>query len=252
MKKLLCVVLAGIFLTGCATSSKTSKNDDTTEITSSEVSSNSADVSQMDVTYSKDDFAFYTSPDKDGNSSVIIGLEQDEDKIAFNDENIVKYLSAMNYDVKDKVMKFAEDKVPTEHTVVNYVRYDGGNFPVVNVKGISTTGVYGEGNEYCSTAEDVLVAYDINRKQQEEYITNKQDDKNYVIQLYFRKTEVPLEQTEIVTDEKGQRVQQLVYKYNRIIVEKGKDLLNVPEANYSMKFIIRDGYVKGIDLYCYR
>ena len=96
------------------------------------------------------------------------------------------------------------------------------------------------------------VAYDINRKQEEEYITSKIDDKNYVIQLYFKKTEVPQEQTEVTTNEEGKQVQQLVYKYERIIVEKGKDLLNVPEATYSMKFIVRDGYVKSIDLYSYR
>lgn len=67
-----------------------------------------------------------------------------------------------------------------------------------------------------------------------------------------RKQKFHRNQTEVTTNEEGKQVQQLVYKYERIIVEKGKDLLNVPEATYSMKFIVRDGYVKSIDLYSYR
>ena len=165
---------------------------------------------------------------------------------------LVRYLAVTNYDVKDKVVKFEGDETPTDHTVVSHISYEGGNLPVVNSKGISIVGLKGEDNKNCSTPDDVKVAYDINKKQEEEYITSKIDDKNYVIQLYFKKTEVPQEQTEVTTNEEGKQVQQLVYKYERIIVEKGKDLLNVPEATYSMKFIVRDGYVKSIDLYSYR
>ena len=194
----------------------------------------------MSVTYSKEDFGLYTPPDKDGNSSFIIGLDEDQDALPFNDNELVRYLAVTNYDVKDKVVKFEGDEVPTDHTVVSHISYEGGNLPVVNSKGISVIGLKGEDNKKCSTPDDVKVAYDINRKQEEEYITSKIDDKNYVIQ------------SEVTTNEEGKEVQQLVYKYERIIVEKGKDLLNVPEATYSMKFIVRDGYVKSIDLYSYR
>lgn len=251
MKKFLCIVLSLLAVTGCATSSKTSVGDDTTEITSSEGISGT-DLSDLSVTYSKEDFGLYTPPDKDRNSSFIIGLDEDQDALPFNDNELVRYLAVTNYDVKDKVVKFEGDEVPTDHTVVSHISYEGGNLPVVNSKGISVIGLKGEDNKKCSTPDDVKVAYDINRKQEEEYITSKIDDKNYVIQLYFKKTEVPQEQTEVTTNEEGKEVQQLVYKYERIIVEKGKDLLNVPEATYSMKFIVRDGYVKSIDLYSYR
>ena len=68
MKKFLCIVLSLLAVTGCATSSKTSVGDDTTEITSSEGTSGT-DLSDLSVTYSKEDFGLYTPPDKDGNSS---------------------------------------------------------------------------------------------------------------------------------------------------------------------------------------
>ena len=51
--------------------------DDTTEITSSEGTSGT-DLSDLSVTYSKEDFGLYTPPDKDGNSSFIIGLDEDK------------------------------------------------------------------------------------------------------------------------------------------------------------------------------
>lgn len=52
MKKFLCVVLSLLTVTGCATSSKTSVSDNTTEITSSEGTSGT-DLSDLSVTYSK-------------------------------------------------------------------------------------------------------------------------------------------------------------------------------------------------------
>ena len=51
MKKFLCIVLSLLAVTGCATSSKTSVGDDTTEITSSEGTSGT-DLSDLSVTYS--------------------------------------------------------------------------------------------------------------------------------------------------------------------------------------------------------
>ena len=56
MKKFLCVVLSLLTVTGCATSSKTSVSDNTTEITSSEGTSGT-DLSDLSVTYSKEDYA---------------------------------------------------------------------------------------------------------------------------------------------------------------------------------------------------
>ena len=57
MKKFLCVVLSLLAVTGCATSSKTSVSDNTTEITSSEGTSGT-DLSDLSVTYSKEDFVY--------------------------------------------------------------------------------------------------------------------------------------------------------------------------------------------------
>ena len=64
----------------------------------------------------------------------IIGLDEDQDALPFNDNELVRYLAVTNYDVKDKVVKFEGDEVPTDHTVVSHISYEGGNLPVVNSK----------------------------------------------------------------------------------------------------------------------
>lgn len=149
--------------------------------------------------------------------------------LAANKEDVEKRLESFKNEVGSFDVKYKEhiitypDKDAEKEELVNYIGYFGPRVPVFTSKGISTTGLYGDA-ELCSSDADVIKAYGIDAEN-ESYITNKTDDKNYFINIYYNGEE-------------------------RLTFPKDADI-QMAEAQKLIRFTINDGIVRNIEFYQY-
>jgi hypothetical protein len=155
----------------------------------------------------------------------------------------------------------------TQHGVerVSYISYKGSRTPVMTAKGIKSTGLILSDGEDCSTVDEVISLYGIDTEN-EEYMDNiSEDGSEYCIQLYFQahfdeeeKQNAIKEQESKQQDEKEDydeedAVESSVTTYDRVITEKGGNLddMSVENADYMIRFLIRNERVVSIQLYAY-
>lgn len=220
MKKLIYILAAVMLSVSFAGCDKTSNEGNLTE----EAVSNSL------VTYGQNDFALYTTDEDLQPSKFLCMLGLDASTIDYTDEN-AKYV-AQFLETQTLKVKMGDKENPgktIEQDQIRYINYMGSHDAVINVKGITTTGPVKE-DEKCSTAEDVIKAYGID-KENEGYIEEKRDDGSYTIRLNF-------------TDAKDDG------SVERIVSKPDADL-NVTDGRYSIRFNIINEYVHGIEYYMY-
>ena len=158
-------------------------------------------------------------------------LGVDNSALNNSDDETVQYLKPF-IKVETGKYKVGDKENPgktNEEELVNYFSYLGSHKPVINVKGITTTGLVKD-DDKCSTADDVIKAYGIDNDN-EEYIISQGENNDYTIQLNFKDSG-----TEGVVD--------------RIVTKKGDDLSSANQR-YSLRFNIINDHVHGIEGYMY-
>ncbi len=221
MKKLLCLfMLSVLVLSGC------SKNtagvpEDTGEEGIVNGATNPGE-------YTTNDFVLFTLDDNNYPSMAVAALGVDPATVEYNDEKAEEASKGVVMD-SGTVPDTTELGEVIERPVINHFSYQGGRIPLTNSKGIVTTGIATtDTDKNCSKADEIIKAYVID-DDNEEYITNKTDDQNYTIDLYFT-----------VANNKG--------TVERIITPKGENFEEATrKAGYIMRFFIVNGYVHGID-----
>lgn len=188
-------------------------------------------ASKAPITYAQNDFALYSTDDDMQPVKFLCMLGVDNSALNNSDDETVQYLKPFIKVETDKY-KVGDKENPgktNEEELVNYFSYLGSHKPVINVKGITTTGIVKD-DDKCSTADDVIKAYGID-KDNEEYIISQGENNDYTIQLNFKDSG-----TEGVVD--------------RIVTKKGDDLSSANQR-YSLRFNIVNDHVHGIEGYMY-
>ncbi len=224
MKKLIYILAASaiaISLAGCGNNSAA---DESTETAAS------AKANPEDTIYNQNDFAIYTV-DEDLNPVKFISmLGVDVSTVEYTDEVedfVSQFIETSTITVTEGDKENPGETIETEQ--VNYISYLGSRTPIINTKGILTTGLDTDDNENCSSVDDVIAAYSIDTEN-EEYIENKQDETGiYVIRLNFTEA-----------DDNGD--------IKRIISPLGTNLGSTG-AKYSIRYVIRNDAVHGISYY---
>lgn len=220
MKKFMYVLATAmlcISFTGCNQSGTEAEN---TEIT----------MPSGPVSYTQNDFALYTTNDDMEPVKFLCMLGLDASTIEYEDEDakyVAEFLETQTFKVK---MGDKENPGETiEQDQIRYITYTGSHEAVINVKGIKTTGIVMD-DDKCSTADEVIVAYGID-KDKEGYIEEEREDGSYAIRLNF-------------TAEKADG------SVERIVSAPGTDL-NDTDGKYSIRFNIINDHVHGIEYYMY-
>ena len=188
-------------------------------------------ASKAPITYAQNDFALYSTDDDMQPVKFLCMLGVDNSALNNSDDETVQYLKPF-IKVETGKYKVGDKENPgktNEEELVNYFSYLGSHKPVINVKGITTTGIVKD-DDKCSTADDVIKAYGID-KDNEEYIISQGENNDYTIQLNFKDSG-----TEGVVD--------------RIVTKKGDDLSSANQR-YSLRFNIINNHVHGIEGYMY-
>ena len=188
-------------------------------------------ASKAPITYAQNDFALYSTDDDMQPVKFLCMLGVDNSALNNSDDETVQYLKPF-IKVETGKYKVGDKENPgktNEEELVNYFSYLGSHKPVINVKGITTTGIVKD-DDKCSTADDVIKAYGID-KDNEEYIISQGENNDYTIQLNFKDSG-----TEGVVD--------------RIVTKKGDDLSSANQR-YSLRFNIINDHVHGIEGYMY-
>ena len=188
-------------------------------------------ASKAPITYAQNDFALYSTDDDMQPVKFLCMLGVDNSALNNSDDETVQYLKPF-IKVETGKYKVGDKENPgktNEEELVNYFSYLGSHKPVINVKGITTTGIVKD-DDKCSTADDVIKAYGID-KDNEEYIISQGENNDYTIQLNFKDSG-----TEGVVD--------------RIVTKKGDDLSSANQR-YSLRFNIINDRVHGIEGYMY-
>ena len=121
-----------------------------------------------------------------------------------------------------------------------------GGEKIAPYKGIETTGLTAASDEGCSTAGDVIEKYGLDIDS-ENFIADRKDDKNYTIELLFYR-HVYMEDSEDTTTSEGIPGAAVNKDVTRKITPAGEELSE--EGCYcKMRFVIRNGFVHGIDMY---
>ncbi len=188
-------------------------------------------ASKAPITYAQNDFALYSTDDDMQPVKFLCMLGVDNSALNNSDDETVQYLKPF-IKVETGKYKVGDKENPgktNEEELVNYFSYLGSHKSVINVKGITTTGIVKD-DDKCSTADDVIKAYGID-KDNEEYIISQGENNDYTIQLNFKDSG-----TEGVVD--------------RIVTKKGDDLSSANQR-YSLRFNIINDHVHGIEGYMY-
>lgn len=188
-------------------------------------------ASKAPITYAQNDFALYSTDDDMQPVKFLCMLGVDNSALNNSDDETVQYLKPF-IKVETGKYKVGDKENPgktNEEELVNYFSYLGSHKPVINVKGITTTGIVKD-DDKCSTADDVIKAYGVD-KDNEEYIISQGENNDYTIQLNFKDSG-----TEGVVD--------------RIVTKKGDDLSSANQR-YSLRFNIINDRVHGIEGYMY-
>ncbi len=229
MKKLLCILMASLFIAFAASGCGKTEEQNTASETAEEESARVLNA-LAPGTYSTNDFTLYTLDDENYLSETVAALGVAPDSVEPKGDSAIEAFQGIT--MKTGVVRTTDDSGRlSEHNVVNYYSYDGSRVPLATVKGVVTTGIYiTDTDKDCSTADEVIKAYEID-EENEEYKTNVNDDSNYTIDLYFQRS----------TDDGSTE---------RIVSSKGTDI-SALNAGYSLRFYIVNGYVHGISAQMY-
>ncbi len=220
MKRFMYVLAAAMLSVSFAGCDKSGAESDNTEVT----------MPSGPVSYAQNDFALYTTNEDMEPVKFLCMLGLDASTISYEDEN-AKYVSEF---IETQTLKVTMgDKENPGETIeqdqIRYITYKGSHEAVINVKGITTTGIVMD-DDKCSTVDEVIAAYGID-KDNEGYIETEREDGSYAIRLNF-------------TAEKEDG------SVERIISEPGTEL-NVTDGKYSIRFNIINDRVHGIEYYMY-
>ena len=224
MKKFVYVLAAAMVfasLTGCGDKSNSS---DATATETSDTANPGV------ITYGTTDFALYTTDDDLQPSKFLCMLGIDPSTIEYTDDN-AKYMSQFletdTMTVREGDKENPGETLETEQ--IRYVAYTGSRDAVINVKGITTTGLDIDDNDKCSSVDDVIKAYGIDTEN-EEYIENEETSTgSYTIRLNFS-----------AAKDDG--------SVERIVTPAGGGL-GSSNGKYSIRFVIRNDHVHGISYY---
>lgn len=184
------------------------------------------------VSYSLNDFALYTTDENLQPVKFLCMLGLDASTIEYTDET-AKYVSQF-LETDTLHIKEGDKENPgqlIEKDVIRYLSYKGSREPVINVKGITTTGLDIDNNENCSSADDVIKAYAIDTEKENYIEGEKREDGSYTIQLNF-------------SEEKEDG------SVERIITPAGQEV-DQSSVKYSLRFNIIDNHVHGTNCYMY-
>lgn len=188
------------------------------------------DVQNGPATYGQTDFALYTVDDEGLPSKFLTMLGIDESTVQYNDDS-AEYMSEF-IETQTLDVLVADEENPGQNSTqkqIRYIYFKGSHTPVINVKGIKTTGPVLD-DETSSTVQDVINAYDIDTEN-EGYIELKREDGSYTIRLNFS-----------AEDSEG--------KIERIKNKVDEDPA-VTTAKYAIRFDIINEHVHGIEYYMY-
>ncbi len=225
MKKLLCILIASMFIiSGCGKTEGIQPDADTTEQTDE----NKVMGATSPGKYTVNDFALYTLDEENYLSKVVAVLGVDPDTVEYSDDKAAE--AARSVTMQSGLVKTTNDVGKlSEQNLVNYFSYDGSRIPLANVKGIMTTGLYiTDTDKNCSKVDEVIKAYEID-VDNEEYKYNENPDGSYTIDIYFTRSK-----------DDG--------SVERIIVPKGSSVQN---PGYSIRFYISNDYVHCISAQMY-
>lgn len=224
MKKFVYVLAAAMVfasLTGCG--DKGNSTDASSTETSDTANSGTA-------VYNTNDFALYTTDEDLQPSKFLCMLGIDPSTIEYTDDN-AKYMSEF-IDTDTMTVKEGDKENPgetIETEKIRYIAYTGSRDAVINVKGITTTGLDIDDNDKCSSLDDVIKAYAIDTENEEYIENNETSTGSYTIRLNFS-----------APDENG--------TVERIVTPVGGDL-GSSNGKYSIRFVIRNDHVHGISYY---
>lgn len=218
MKKFIFLIITAVMLTGC-TSPAVSQSEETESTTAVPPNGREAvDIKNPNEVFTEGDFTLYAE-----NGLAIISLGMDKDLAEKRLESFANYMGEFEVKYYDTLVQDPEDQTKTiTQSNVRYIAYRGYLNPVYTSKGVYTTGKDGKDGKNASV-DKVIEGYEID-KDNESYISNQNDEKNYCIELLYDENDT------------------------RIISPKGTDLSTV-EAKKVIRFLITDNLVKGVDLY---
>ncbi len=224
MKKFVYVLAAAMVFASLAGCGDKSNSSDTTAAETSDAANPGV------ITYGTTDFALYTTDDDLQPSKFLCMLGVDPSTISYTDDN-AKYMSQFletdTMTVREGDKENPGETLETEQ--IRYVAYTGSRDAVINVKGITTTGLDTDDNDKCSSVDDVIKAYGIDTEN-EEYIENEETSTgSYTIRLNFS-----------AAKDDG--------SVERIVTPAGGDL-GSSNGKYSIRFVIRNDHVHGISYY---
>lgn len=221
MKKLFYILTATmIFTTFTACSDKTIEDTPTEEGTQ---------LPSDAISYAVNDFALYTTDENLQPVKFLCMLGLDVSEVEYTDETAKRISEFLNTETLHIKEGDKENPGTTlEKDVIRYISYEGSHDAVINVKGITTTGIVDE-EEKCSTVKEVISAYGIDTEKEAYIEGDVREDDSYTIRLNFS-----------TESEDG--------SVKRIITPTDGDLGST-DARYSIRFNILNDRVHGIEYY---
>ncbi len=180
------------------------------------------DVTDEEIAFTRDDLCLYSEREEGVAYPVVwIGMDKNEydpqnEYIKCFGENDIKWREAVT-----------SEKTPTQ--CIKFINYSGGiRKGMETVKGIYSTGMYFNEEHPSSAGEDVIKAYGLDPEKETIY-SDKADEKNYTITLYFAK------------DEDNKLIR---------LVSTEDDPINTAdeEVRFILRFLVTDGHVSNIQM----
>lgn len=223
MKKFVYVLAAAMVFASLAGCGNKGNSSDTNSTETADA------VDPGSIVYNTNDFALYTTDDDLQPSKFLCMLGIDPSTIEYTDDNaeyMSQFIDTDTITVTEGDKENPGESIETEQ--IRYIAYTGSRNAVINVKGITTTGLDTDDNDKCSSVDDVINAYGIDTEN-EEYIENEETSTgSYTIRLNF--------------SESGDG------SVERIVTPVGGDL-GSSNGKYSIRFVIRNDHVHGISYY---
>lgn len=184
------------------------------------------EATSAEVEFSQQDFCLYSESDENGDSTIIAWLGMSDEYES--EESFINYYKGFDNGNGIRYIEGA-DSSGKPLRLVDYLNYTGAGRAVMTTKGIVTYGYEYRKDDYVSSADDVIANYGLDPENENIYI-NYVDDENCVIALYFN-----------IDDDKN---------VTRIKSSLDTDISDISSLNadYSLKFIIMNGKVCGIQM----
>lgn len=224
MKKLICITLSLLILSGCTSTMQ----DSQTETTTAETTAAVADSSE-ESEFTRDDFVLFCRGSQEKEAVIWLGMTKEY--VEEYTQKYPEYYQGFN-DIEYETENEIEDNKKTENTIdyISLISYIGSSEYIETSKGIRTSGLDNVSSTPNSTADEVIKAYGLNPENENIYIGNSNED-NYTIAIYFN-----IDENNNVT---------------RITVPRDTDnsSLEAVNADFFIKFMITQNEVSGLQMY---